>query len=173
MTRHGWIAFGVAGLYLAGARLPAWTGDPDLVRVLLAMPVGLLVGLVAGRGARCLWAVAGLCVLNMALGGFAAEAVVQSLASMLAALVSISTSRHLAYLLDSGAWLARMRVVLGFALSALSGALALTAGLWYLCPDFCEPDLFLLQQLAVHGWSLALGVPLVLALLSRVALQRP
>ncbi|AQR65499.1 hypothetical protein BXU06_10880 [Aquaspirillum sp. LM1] len=173
MTRHGWIAFGVAGLYLAGARLPAWIGDPDLVRVLLAMPVGLLVGLVAGRGARCLWAVAGLCVLNTVLGGFAAEAVVQSLASALAALVSISTSRHLAYLLDSGAWLARMRVVLGFALSALSGALALTAGLWYLCPDFCEPDIFLLQQLAVHGWSLALGVPLVLTLLSRAALQRP
>ena len=40
VTRHGWIAFGVAGLYLAGARLPAWIGDPDLVRVLLAMPVG-------------------------------------------------------------------------------------------------------------------------------------
>ncbi len=54
VTRHGWIAFGVAGLYLAGARLPAWIGDPALVRVLLAMPVGLLVGLVAGRGARCL-----------------------------------------------------------------------------------------------------------------------
>ena len=37
MTRHGWIAFGVAGLYLAGARLPAWTGDPDLVRVVRSL----------------------------------------------------------------------------------------------------------------------------------------
>lgn len=83
--------------------------------------------------------------------------------------ISVSTSRHLT------CWIA-----------ALAGAYARGAGfcpvgperragpdcrLWYLCPDFCEPDIFLLQQLAVHGWSLALGVPLVLALLSRAALQ--
>ena len=30
-------------------------------------------------------------------------------------------------------------------------------------PEFCDPDIFILQQLAVHGWSLALYVPLVLA----------
>ena len=163
MTRHGWTALGIAAVYLAGARLPILAGDPELARALLAMPVGLLAGLTARHGLRCLWATTGLTLLNAALGGFAAEAVAQSLAAWLVCAASLSTTRHLPALLDTGAWRARMRVIAGFVLAAVIGALALAVSLWWLCPEFCDPDIFILQQLAVHGWSLALYVPLVLA----------
>lgn len=164
MTRHGWTALAIAAVYLAGARLPGLAGDPELARALLAMPVGLLVGLTAQHGRRCLWAVTGLTALNAALGGFVPEAISQSLAAWLACAASLSVTRHLPALLDTGAWRARMRIVGGFALSAVVGALALAASLWRLCPEFCEPDVFIMQQLAMHGWSLALYVPLTLAL---------
>ena len=173
MTRHGWIALGIAAIYLAGARLPALLGDPELTRALLAMPVGLLVGLVAAGGVHCLWAALATAVVNVALGAFAPEAMAQSIAAALAATLSLHTARHLPAVLDTGAWRARMRVLIGFALSALVGAVSLAVGLWWLCPDFCEPDVFIMQQLAMHGWSLALYVPLALTAFNWRRMIRP